>query len=88
MHVLMHLQRLIGGAAQDQIFGQQPPHVYAVTMRSRAHPRKRSVLDTWFYPLALGRPLPPLPVWLNPDLAVPIDLEGGYEDTCRVLRIT
>ena len=62
------LLELIGRS--DPALGEQPPHLYAVTMRSRSHPRKRPVLDTWFYPLALGQPLPPLPVWLNADLAV------------------
>ena len=31
--------------------------------------------------------LSPLPLWLNADLAVSLDLEGSYEDACRVLRI-
>jgi hypothetical protein len=34
-----------------------------------------------------GRPLPPLPIWLDVDLGVTLDLEASYEDTCRVLRI-
>ncbi len=71
----------------DPALGEQPPHLYAVTMRSRSHPQKRPVLDTWFYTLELGQPLPPLPLWLDADLAISLDLEGGYEDTCRVLRI-
>jgi hypothetical protein len=44
-------------------------------------------LQTWPYPLVLGQPLPTLPLWLAPDLAVLLDLEASYEDTCRVLRI-
>ena len=27
------------------------------------------------------------PVWLADDLAVPLELETTYEETCRVLRI-
>jgi len=37
--------------------------------------------------LAVGRPLPTLPLWLAADLAVPLGLEPTYEETCRVLRI-
>ncbi len=79
------LLELIGRS--DPALGEQPPHLYAVTMRSRSHPQQRLVLDTWFYPIALGHPLPPLPLCLEADLAVSLDLEGSYEDTCRVLRI-
>jgi hypothetical protein len=74
----------------DPALGTDPPHLYAVTMhgRKRTRPRDRSMLDTWFYPLALGQPLPSLPIWLDHDLHVLLDLEASYEDTCRVLRIS
>ena len=36
----------------DPALGEQPPYLYAVTMRSRSHPQKRPVLDTWFTPRA------------------------------------
>jgi hypothetical protein len=63
------------------------PHLYAATLRGRRRARRRPLLDTWFYPLALGQPLPKLPLWLDIDLSVFVDLEASYEDTCRVLRI-
>jgi hypothetical protein len=31
--------------------------------------------------------LPTLPVWLTDSLAVPLELEASYEETCRILRI-
>jgi hypothetical protein len=71
----------------DPTLGAEPPHLYAVTLRPRKGPRKRGFLDVWFYPLALGQPIPPLPIWLAADLNVTLDLEGSYEDACRVLRI-
>jgi hypothetical protein len=37
--------------------------------------------------LALGRPLPTLPLCLADDFAVPLDLDESYEETCRILRI-
>jgi hypothetical protein len=41
----------------------------------------------WLEPLALGRPLPTLPLWIAEDLAVPADLEGSYNSACKALRI-
>ena len=71
----------------DPAFGPEPPYLYAVTLRGRKRERRRPLLDCWSYPLALGQPLPTLPLWLDTDLAVPLELEASYEDTCRVLRI-
>lgn len=45
------------------------------------------LLETWAHPLALGQPLPTLPLWVADNLAVPLELEASYEETCRVLRI-
>jgi hypothetical protein len=38
-------------------------------------------------PLTLGEPLPTLPLWLSTDLAIPLNLESSYEQTCQALRI-
>jgi hypothetical protein len=61
--------------------------LYAATLRGRKRTRGRPLLDTWFYPMAVGQPLPTLPIWLDIDLGVFLDLEKTYEDTCRVLHI-
>ena len=37
--------------------------------------------------MSLGQPLPTLPIWLDADLGVSLDLEAGYEAACRVLQI-
>lgn len=72
----------------DPAFGGEPPHIYSVTIRNiKRLGRRRPRIETWFYPLALGQPLPPLPIWLDLDLHVSLDLEGSYEETCRALRI-
>jgi hypothetical protein len=63
-----------------------PPPIYAVTCRKRQVGRQTK-LDTWSLPLAIGRPLPSLPVWLSETQTVSLDLEASYEETCRVLRI-
>ncbi len=63
-----------------------PPAVYAVTCRGhKVGPQSRFV--AWAYPLAVGRELPALPMYLTDDLAISVDLESSYEETCRALRI-
>ncbi|MBA4064080.1 MAG: hypothetical protein C0501_10280 [Isosphaera sp.] len=36
-------------------------------------------LEVWPVGLAIGSPLPEVPLWLAPDVAVPLDLEATYE---------
>ena len=79
------LLELIGAA--DPQLRQDRPHLYAVTLRARKRPEKRSLLDTWNYPMVLGAPLPTLPIWLSADLRVLLPLEESYEETCRLLHI-
>ena len=44
-------------------------------------------LEAWPEILSLGEPLPTLPLWLEEDLAVPLELELSYQATCESLRI-
>lgn len=71
---------------QDQTLGDDPPAVYTVSCCWRPRGGSRW-LEAWNHPLAPGRPLPVLPLWLTDDLAIPLDLEASYEQTCRDLRI-
>lgn len=48
--------------------------LYAVACRP-VPPEEPGRLDTWVAPLAVGAPLPSLPLWLEADLAVPLPLE-------------
>src|SRR5262249_8149674 len=64
-----------------------PSSLYAVACRGTM-PRKRWTFEAWHRPLAIGQPLPKLPLWLAGDLAVTLDLEATYEETCQVLRMT
>jgi hypothetical protein len=64
-----------------------PPPTYAATCRKRQVGRQTK-LDTSSFPLAVGLPLPSLPVWLSETQTLEIDLEASYEETCRVLRIS
>lgn len=65
-----------------------PPPLYAVTCRSvETGMNGGRALESWAYHRTLGQPLPTLPLWLAEDLAIPLELEPSYEETCRVLRI-
>lgn len=44
-------------------------------------------LQSWPSPLELGRPLPNVPLWIGPELPVPLDLEASYSAACLDLRI-
>jgi len=62
------------------------PELYAVAYR----PVRRSdhdEIDIWPSGLTLGQALPELPLWIGPDLAVPVELEGTYTDACHRRRL-
>jgi hypothetical protein len=44
-------------------------------------------LLAWPAALAVGEPLPTVPLWLGADLAVPLDLEASHTAACEDLRI-
>jgi hypothetical protein len=70
----------------DAAMGMEPPPVYATACRT-TRSGDQSSLEAWSHRLALGQPLPTLPLWLADNFAVPLDLEASYEQTCRDLRI-
>ncbi len=70
----------------DPALGSEPPPLYAATLRMRYEDRRR-MMDNWYHPLAIGQPLPTLPIWLKETWAISLDLESSYEATCRTLRI-
>jgi hypothetical protein len=65
---------------------EEPSPMYAATLRLRYEGRRR-VLDSWYQPLTIGQALPALPLWLKEAMAISLDLESSYEETCRELRI-
>ena len=71
----------------DSSLADGPPPLYAVACRW-ARTGDVWLLETWTQTLTLGRPLPTLPLWLADNLAVPLELELSYEETCRILRLT
>jgi hypothetical protein len=44
-------------------------------------------LEAWAQALELGQPLPTMPLWLAHDLAVPLELDESYEQSCGILNI-
>jgi hypothetical protein len=72
---------------QDPSFGTDPPATYAASCRW-VERGQRKLFEAWAHRLVVGQPLPTLPLWLGVDLAVPLDLEQGYEQACHDLWIT
>jgi hypothetical protein len=70
----------------DRFVGPEPLATYAVACRWRDIGRK-GWLETWYRELKPGLPLPSLPLWLTEELAITLDLEASYEQTCSDLRI-
>jgi len=73
-----------------QLIGERDPAmrdaIYAVACRWCPRGASRW-LEAWSRPLAVGEALPTLPLWLSDELAIPLDLEASYEQTCHDLRI-
>lgn len=64
-----------------------PNDTYAVTLRGRKSPKTRGRLDAWYFPMAVGQPMPAIPIWLSPTLRIDLSLEPSYQEVCRLLRI-
>jgi Protein of unknown function (DUF4058) len=77
---------LLGLLDQAGEFPASTGPLYAATCR-RIGCEPSVQFQTWAHRLALGQPLPTLPLWLNDQLVVPLDLEASYEETCRNLNL-
>jgi len=85
-HANLHneLMRVVGADAQCEL--PTGTFLYAVAYRPVARD-ERTELDLWSHPLALGEPLPTLPLRLAGDTFVPVDLESSYCEACERRRI-
>jgi hypothetical protein len=73
------------GLTDPSLSPESPPlYVAACRLTNRVN---EWVLETWAQALALQRPLPTMPLWLTDDLAVPLELDESYEQSCGVLNI-
>ncbi len=70
----------------DPTMGAEPPGIYAASCRWLLR-GERATLQTWSHVLAVGQPLPTLPLWLTPVRVIPLDLEQSYEKACDDLSI-
>jgi hypothetical protein len=57
----------------DPTFGEEPPDLYAASCRW-GRKGERTALQTRSHAIAVGQPLPTLPLWLGSDLPVPHEL--------------
>jgi hypothetical protein len=64
-----------------------PAGLSAVSYRAVGRDEETQQLMLWPAPLALGQPLPTLPLWIAADFSVPLDLDASYQATCTDLRI-
>jgi hypothetical protein len=61
--------------------------LYAFACRAIAFSDKPTCLEAWPQTLALGKPLPTMPLWLAADCAIGVPFEESYAETCKTLRI-
>jgi hypothetical protein len=79
-----HLLALLGVAATPTT--QPTPNLYAGAYRTLPTPEGLR-LDYWAEALALGEPLPTLPLWISPSLCLPLHLESAYQSACASSHI-
>ncbi|QEL15992.1 DUF4058 family protein [Limnoglobus roseus] len=70
----------------DPTLGDPPPPTYAASCRAVKR-GKKTLFQARSHHLELGRPLPTLPLWLDSERVVPLDLEASYEQACHDLWI-
>ncbi|MDX1925662.1 MAG: DUF4058 family protein [Pirellulaceae bacterium] len=86
MHFNLYCEVLEQFGQSDPAFSAQTPATYAVTCRSHSL-GTRSRFESWAYPMIVGERLPVLPIWLDNDHAISIDLEVSYLQACSALRL-
>jgi len=52
-----------------------------------ANRKTRSEIDVWSEAFGVGERLPTLPLYVAVDLAMLVDFEATYQETCRRLRV-
>ena len=62
------------------------PDLYAVAYRPVVR-EEQDLIEVWPEPLAIGGDLPTLPLALNAETCVPIDLDASYSAACSRRRL-
>jgi hypothetical protein len=81
---------LFGDRETPQMPARDDAALYVVAYRphvERVGNRDAPRVDLWLRSLGIGDELPTLPLFIGDDLAVPIELEATYEETCGDLRL-
>jgi hypothetical protein len=79
---LMHFMQ-----ADDDLHLDEEVNLSAVAYRPVTRGEHQEI-ELWMRPLALGDPLPTLPLRLTSDLFVPVDFETAYQEACRRRRLS
>jgi hypothetical protein len=82
----LHAELLELLQAQLSTVGQGLQDLYATSYRIVVEPQVLR-LETWAHYLSVGTGLPTLPLWLQSDLCLPLDLEATYLIACQARRI-
>jgi hypothetical protein len=82
----LHAELLELLQVQPSTAGQGVHDLYATAHRTVPAPPDLH-LETWAHLLTLGGSLPTLPLWLQADLCLPLDLEATYRAACIARRI-
>ena len=80
----LHTALLARVAAPD------PAILHADLYAAAYHPVQqdgRTAVEVWQEELAVGRPLPTIPLWLRGGISLPVELEATYERTCQEQRV-
>jgi hypothetical protein len=76
-----NLHAVMLGLLGSQVSGPgTDTNLYAVTYQPVAHNGVGRV-HIWTQPMAIGQVLPTMPLWLGPELCLPVDLEATYMTT-------
>jgi hypothetical protein len=85
-HANLH-NELVGLLPESDAFVlPSPSFLYAVAYRPIQR-GETAQTEVWLAPLAVGHPLPVMPLGLNSEVCLPIDLELTYREACRKLRL-
>jgi hypothetical protein len=72
----------LAGELQCRFPGGLPPHAVSWNVGGLT-PEGGQFLDGWYRSLAVGEPLPTLPLSLTAERSLLIDLEHTYTEACR-----
>lgn len=85
-HANLHNDLAAALAQTDQFAMPGTPSIYTAAYRPTAAEPPAAAIEGWVYPLAVGSPLPVVPLYLRGHGCVPLDLEATYTETRRRVR--